>query len=417
MPITKTDAERLTQNSILWDTGRGSVTGFGVRRQRRHAVFLLKYSAAGRQRWHTIGRFGALTVDEARLQAKVLLGQIAAGDAPLRRAPQNETTAVVTIADLCDRYMIAAESGAVLTRFNRPKKTSTLSIDTGRIERHIKPLIGSVAAVDLDGRKVKGLIQDITLGKTAVDVKTKKRGRARVQGGASTAARVADLLSGIMSWAVDEEIVKTNPVHGIRRFRSEAKERFLSDSELASLGAQLRAGTDRSGVQLHPTGVQIIELLCLTGCRSSEIAKLRWSEVDLDHSCLRLEDTKSGRSLRPIGSVASKILASLPRQKGCPYVFPGARGISHFQGLNKIAPRLFRSAGLDGVSCHVLRHTFASVASELGYSDGTIAGMLGHKGRTVTSRYVHRPDAALASASTEVSEEIARRLAVDARHG
>jgi len=65
------------------------------------------------------------------------------------------------------------------------------------------------------------------------------------------------------------------------------------------------------------------------------------------------------------------------------------------------------AAGLEDVTGHVLRHTFASVASELGYSDATIAGLLGHKGRGVTSRYVHRPDAAIAGAAQAVSAAIA----------
>ncbi|MBZ9922706.1 tyrosine-type recombinase/integrase, partial [Mesorhizobium sp. BR1-1-7] len=98
------------------------------------------------------------------------------------------------------------------------------------------------------------------------------------------------------------------------------------------------------------------------------------------------------------------------RIEGRSFVFPGAKGEIHYQGLNKEAPRVFRSAGLLDVTCHVLRHTFASVASELGYSDGTIAGLLGHKGRGVTSRYIHRPDAALASAAEAVSNDVWRRM-------
>lgn len=79
--------------------------------------------------------------------------------------------------------------------------------------------------------------------------------------------------------------------------------------------------------------------------------------------------------------------------------------------MNKEAPRVFKAAGLPDVTCHVLRHTFASVASELGYSDGTIAGLLGHKGRGVTSHYVHRPDQALACAAGVVADTIKGHLA------
>ena len=316
----------------------------------------------------------------------------------------------MTVSELCDQYMQAAQAGAILTRFNRPKKASTLAIDVGRISRHIKPLIGTLPVVDVDTRTVKGLIHDITIGKTATDLKTKKRGRAIVKGGAATAARVADLLSGIMSWAVDEGIIERNPVHRVRRYRSEGRQRFLSDEELARLAAVLRKGKDEADKSFHPYVPIIAELLCLSGCRVSEIVGLKWSEVDLDQSCLWLEDTKSGRSLRAIGSTAIAILKRQPRLMNSPYVFPGAKGSSAYQGMNKEARRLFAAAGLEDASCHTLRHTFASVASGLGYSDGTIAGLLGHKGRGVTSRYVHRPDQALLSAAEATSSAIAVRL-------
>jgi len=412
MAITKTDVDTLPGNSVLWDSGKGSVVGFGVRKQRRDAVFVIKYAIDGRQRWYTIGRFGSpWTVDQARLEAKRLFGQIASGvDPGQAKRDAKDATPVLSVSDLCDRYMEMANAGAILTRFNRPKKGSTLQIDIGRIERHIKPLIGTTSVTEVDAKVVKRLIQDVALGKSAIDVKTKARGRARVTGGAATAARVADLFSGIMTWAVDEAIIDKNPVHGVRRFRSEAKQRFLNDDELAALGAQLRKGKDKADKAFHPYALVIVELLCLTGCRSSEITKLVWSEFDPDQHCLRLSDTKSGYSLRAIGSPASDLLCKQSLVESSPFVFPGAKGISSYQGLNKEAPRLFASAALGGVTCHVLRHTFASVASGLGYSDSTIAGLLGHKGRGVTSRYIHRPDAALASAAEAVANEISEKM-------
>lgn len=412
MPITKLDVDNLAPGSALWDSGRGSVAGFGVRRQRAHPIFVLKYRSGGRQRWYTIGRFGSpWTVDQARKEAKRLLGDIATGGDPSGAAQEAKAAAPpMTVSELCDQYMQAAQAGAILTRFNRPKKASTLAIDVGRISRHIKPLIGTLPVVDVDTRTVKGLIHDITIGKTATDLKTKKRGRAIVKGGAATAARVADLLSGIMSWAVDEGIIERNPVHRVRRYRSEGRQRFLNDEELARLAAVLRKGKDEADKSFHPYVPIIAELLCLTGCRVSEIVGLKWSEVDLDQSCLWLEDTKSGRSLRAIGSTAIAILKRQPRLMNSPYVFPGAKGSSAYQGMNKEARRLFAAAGLEDASCHTLRHTFASVASGLGYSDGTIAGLLGHKGRGVTSRYVHRPDQALLSAAEATSSAIAVRL-------
>lgn len=250
------------------------------------------------------------------------------------------------------------------------------------------------------------MIQDITEGKTAADQKTGLRGRAIVRGGPGTASRVADLLSGIMAWAVEEEYVSSNPVHGVKRYRGEAKDRHLSDQELKALGVVLRARADGS----HAQAVAIILLLALTGCRLGEIARLQWSEFDATDRCLRLADTKTGRSMRAIGSAPARFIASRPRSEGSPWVFPARSGDGLYQHTKKLVKKIFADAGICGASCHTLRHTFASAATDLGYSDAAIAGLLGHKGRGVTSRYVHRPDSALAAAAEAISVRIAELL-------
>jgi integrase len=56
------------------------------------------------------------------------------------------------------------------------------------------------------------------------------------------------------------------------------------------------------------------------------------------------------------------------------------------------------------VTPHVLRHSFASLASDLGYSEPTIAALIGHKGHTITSRYVHAADAVLLAAADTVAD-------------
>ena len=55
------------------------------------------------------------------------------------------------------------------------------------------------------------------------------------------------------------------------------------------------------------------------------------------------------------------------------------------------------------ITPHVLRHSFASLAGDLGYSEPTIAALIGHKGRSVTSRYVHAADPVLLAAADAVA--------------
>jgi len=134
-----------------------------------------------------------------------------------------------------------------LKKASPPKKASTLAIYVGRISRHIKPLIGKLLVGDIDTRTAKGLIHDITVGKTATDLKTKKRGWAIVKGGAATAASVADVLSGVMSWAIDEGVIERNrTAHRTGRFTRRGSAihrspfRGLRASRRNSLGRILR---------------------------------------------------------------------------------------------------------------------------------------------------------------------------------
>ena len=150
--ITKRNVATLKPGQVIWD---GDVSGFGARRQTDTVSYVLIYrTAEGRQRWHTIGRHGSpWTPDEARREAKRLLGSVAGGFDPaaLKRAKR----AANSVSELCDLYLADAEAGRVLTRRKAAKKASTILTDRGRIERHIKPLLGtmSVPAVTRDRRR------------------------------------------------------------------------------------------------------------------------------------------------------------------------------------------------------------------------------------------------------------------------
>src|SRR6202012_4951553 len=120
-----------------------------------------------------------------------------------------------------------------------------------------------------------------------------------------------------------------------------------------------------------------------TGCRKTEILSLPWSWFDEKARCIRFEDTKTGAQLRPIGIAAVWHIASQPermdeKKKKIPWIFPADRGTGHFVGLPRVFERLCEQAKLEDVTLHTLRHTFAATAAELGFSELTIAGLLGH---------------------------------------
>ena len=146
-------------------------------------------------------------------------------------------------------------------------------------------------------------------------------------------------------------------------------------------------------------------LIALTGLRLGEAVNLKWAEVDEPGGCLRLADTKEGPSVRPIGRRAFELLATLPRS-GSPYVLPAVRGVGAFGGLPHAFKRIVARAELLGVTPHVLRHSLASTAGDLGYSTSTIAAMLGHAGAGVTSQYIHHLDLVLIAAASRTAARI-----------
>jgi integrase len=359
----------LKPNQTIWDA---AVPGFGARRQRGDAVaFVLHYrTKAGRQRWATIGRFGApWTPDQARDEARRLLGGVARGEDPA--AQRRAIRAARTVAALCDEYLAEMRAERVLTRRGEAKRPSTVANDAGRIERHIKPLIGHLPAATLTSADVETLMHDVAAGRTAVTVHVRARGVARVRGGRATASRTVIMLGAVYAWAVRRKLVPENPCRGVQRFADRRRERRMSDAEYAALGGGLRRAAGTS-----PSAVAAAEFLALTGWRSGEAVRLKWSEVDLVRR-VAVFDSKTGRTARPLSHTACDLLRRQPRVHGNPLVFPSARGLAAMNFRSHWL-RIVKVSGLPrDVTPHVLRHSFASTANDLGYSEGNRGRFLG----------------------------------------
>ena len=395
----------LKPSETIWDE---SLSGFGARRQNSEAVAYVLYyrTGEGRQRWYTIGRHGApWTPETARQEAKRLLGEVArkADPAAEKRANRNAKS----VAELCDLYLSDAVSGRLVTRRGASKKASTLATDRGRIERHIKPLLGRRTVAAVTREDIESFMHDVSEGKTAGRTKTaKKRGLANVRGGRGTATRTVGLLGAIFSYAVRYRMRPDNPAHGVMRPADGRRDRRLSDDEYEALGKALRKAEPAS---IWPAAVAAARFLALTGWRSGEALALRWDEVDLMRRTATLADTKTGRSIRPLSHAACDVLRQLPRIGQL--AFPATRGEGRMSGFPKLWARIAKLGELSlEITPHTLRHSFASLAGDLGYSEPTIAALVGHKGRTITSRYVHTADAVLLAASDAVADGTAKLM-------
>ncbi len=382
---------------FIWDSDDGSLKGFGIRvKPSGAASYFVQYrNKEGRTRRLVLARVTTFSPEEARKEARVKLSFVSKGEDP--SAERHADRKSMTVAELCDLYFIEG-AGHV--------KTSTLVNDKSRTSCHIKPLLGNRVAKGLTITDIEKFQNDIAIGKTATRKKEKGRG-GNVRGGRGTAARTVDTLSMILEFGKRRKIIGENPVRGVKKFASEKRKRFLSSEELKSLGDELRKMEDNEGKYTAPAAIRA---LLLTGCRKNEMLALPWSWLDAKARCIRFEDTKSGAQIRPLGATAAEYLGAIPKDANTRWVFPADKSQGHYIGLPRVLERLCERAGIKNVSLHVLRHTFAASAAELGYSVLTIAGLLGHSVPGVTARYAHVPDRALISAANHVSKYVMEML-------
>jgi integrase len=410
--LTERALNALTPGATLWDH---EVRGLGARRRGEdgRVFFVFKYrspverdaTGRGRQRYLTIGPWGRgdWGIDDARKAATAHRDALRLGRDPA--AERDHRKAMPTVTELCDAYLAALPT-LLLRRARRPKKPSTIATDRSRIEAHIKPLLGAKPADAVTQRDVQVFMHRVASGASAKREKKGVRAVSNVRGGRGAASRTVGLLGSIFAYAVAEGIRPDNPVRGVTRYADGKRERRLADEEYAMLARGLR-GAEIEGA--NSSGVACVRLLLLTGWRRGEATGLRWSELDLPGRTVRLSDTKTGVSLRPLAQAVVELLERQPRTES-PFVFPARTAGKPLQGLPRMWERIRSLSALpDDVTLHTLRHSFASLAADLGYGDAAIAALIGHSRGGVTARYTHRSDKVLLKVADEVAAAIVER--------
>ncbi|MDA8021142.1 MAG: site-specific integrase [Thermoanaerobaculia bacterium] len=363
----------------VWDE---RLTGFGVRIYPSGTKsFVVTYWAKGRQRFFTIGRYGKITLHQAKADAlelflKVHCGEDPAGDRQAaRRAP--------TVADLADRH--------VREHSEINKKPRNAKRDRTAWDRLVLPKLGR--------RKVKDV--------TRADIAKLMTGLADTP---AMANKVLTLLSKAFNLAEiwDWRSEGTNPCRHVGRYQEDSRERFLSQSELTRLGQVLGEAETAWGTSTH--AIAAIRLLILTGCRSSEILKLCWDDVDYERRCLHLPDGKTGKRQVVLNTHALQILADLEHLPDNPHVIPGNKPGSHRATLQNTWNRIRREADIGDVRIHDLRHTYASYGVNGGQSLAMIGKLLGHRKVQTTMRYTHLADDPLRQAAESIGAELTAGL-------
>ncbi len=383
--LTKSFVKEATPPSsgerFVWDS---NLPGFGLRiyaSGRKAFCVQFRSKRTGRTQRPTIGVFGTVTVDEARAKAREILAQNQLGNDPFPQA----AAPAITLRVLYDKWV--ADKAPLHRKTLAPRSTASVANDKGRMATHVLPKLGDRLITEITKADVEAL-RDSTLRKRGQQ-RNGKGYRGKL-GGPSAARRAVATLKSVLAYGVDLGMLSHNVASLVDLPKEENAARFLTESELKSVLDHLN--TLKSPPE-HAFSIAILQLLIYTGCRRSEIEKLRWSEVSLEDERLYLANTKTGQRHVPLNSRAVSILKKQCPFEGKDFVFPSlTKDGSHYQGTDKLWRRVRTKLNLPGVRMHDLRHSYASLLARDGTSLQVIGKILGHKKVETTQRYAHLVD-------------------------
>jgi integrase len=377
-------ATQTTKDSYIWDD---ELKGFGLKTTPAgKKVYLVQYRIGGRKgrvRRVTIGAHGTVTPEQARMEARKLLGQVAAGSDPA--ADRDNGKADNTLGALLERFL-AEHADAKLRTSSASEYRRIASMYILPSLRHRR--INDVARTDI--------------AKLHHSMRHKPY----------QANRCLALLSKFFNWTEKHGFRPdwSNPCRHVEKFKEKKRERFLSETEIVRLSDTLTEA-EKAGTA-SPWIVGAIRLLLLTGARHSEILTLKWEWVDFDNACIHLPDSKTGAKTIYLNAPALEVLANLPRMEDNPHVICGEKEGAHLVNLQKAWKRVRTTADLEDVRIHDLRHSFASVAVAGGMSLPLIGALLGHSQPATTARYAHLSSDPLRTASEAVAKRLVGSMSI-----
>jgi integrase len=399
----------VSKPTIFYDT---ELSGFGLKvHPSGISSWIIEYrpGAGGRgviARQMVLGRSSTLTPDQARKLAGSLLAKAKLGADPAEE--RSQARKAENVGELLDLF---------LANHIRPKrKPRTVVLFEGYIENHIRPALGRRKAPTLGRAEVERLHR--TIGE-----------RHPVTANRVIALLAAAYAFGLRTGLLGKEV--TNPGAGIEKFREQARERFLTEVELARLGEAIReAESDGSPwpapdvtnpkskhapnqpenrlTVISPYAAAALRLLIFTGARLREILDLQWDHVDLERGLLFLPDSKTGKKTIVLGSAACAVIAGLIRSGK--YVIAGNDPEKPRADLQRPWALVCKHAGLTELRLHDLRHSFASVGAGSGLGLPIIGKLLGHLNSKTTERYAHLAADPVRRAADTISGAIARSM-------
>jgi len=351
------------KNFFIWDS---EIKGFGcqiLKGGKKTYVFYYYSPVTKKKAYVKIGCHGNITVDEARTKAKQLSSSVAHDVDP---RDEKKERVVEEKQSLLFAHFFEIFRDKYMTTKYKDQGQRNMSL----VNVHILPKFYHKELGEITPKDIKQFLESLSHKTT-------------------TANRCFALLSTMFKKAEDWEYLppKSNPCPGVEKYKENKKQRFLSRSELLKLEESL-ARQEREQKGSYYT-VNALRLALYIGCRKSNILKLKWENVHLKEHYVFLPDTKVGEGACPLNKKAYDLLASIKRQEGNPYVFPGRVPGKRLKEIKTAWRQILKRAGIKDFRFHDLRHSFASFYLSQGVDLYTVSKLLGHKNIQTTTRYAH----------------------------
>ncbi len=389
--LTKTAVDAANPKNCDYELRDAIIPGFLVKvTPTGRKTFMVAYVANnGQRRKPAIGRYGEITVEQARGIAQDWLAEVRRGGDP--SAERTAVRQAPTVKELFERFITDYSEGR-----NKP---STVKANRGYGKCHILPALGHMKAADVTRADIANLMK--RMSKSPVNAN-------RVLSAVRKMFNMAEV------WGIRPD--GSNPCRHVPKFPERGKTRLITDAEMRKLFDYLEHA-EAEGLE-HPFILLAIRLQFEFAARRSEILQLEWGWIDFDNRRVVWPDSKTGDMSKPMSAEASRLFESAPLLEGSPYVCPSIfdpqkpmSSHTYYQGWKRILKR----AGLPHVGTHGIRHRSATDIANSGVPVKVGMALTAHKTVTMFMCYVHTEDDPIRAAAEAVTQRRMRVIGAEHR--
>lgn len=378
--LTKTAVDAASAQERDYELRDTVVPGFLVKvTPTGRKTFMLAYVANnGQRRKPAIGRYGEVTVEQARNIAQDWLAQVRRGVDP--SSEREAARKALTVKELFDRF---------ITDYSEDRnKPSTVKSNRGYGKRYILPVLGQLKVPDVTRADIAHLMKKMSKSPTNAN---------------RVLAAVRKMFNMAEVWGLRPD--GSNPCRHIPKFPERGKTRLIPDAELRKLYEYLDRA-EAEGLE-HPFILLAVRLQFEFAARMSEILEMRWEWVDFDNRCVVWPDSKTGGMSKPMSAEALRLFETAPRLESspfvCPSIFDPEAAMSkhtYYHGWRRILSR----AGVQHIGTHGIRHRAATDIANSGIPVKVGMALTAHKTVTMFMRYVHTEDDPVRAAAEAVAQ-------------